>query len=272
MKHCLSRHAASLAFAVAAALPLAAFAHRPWMLPSSTVLSGNEPWVTVDAAISDDVFYFDNNPVKLDTLAITAPDGSTIAPENQNTSRFRSSFDLKLVQKGTYKMAVTSESVFASFKQAGETKRIRAASMDALAREVPADASELQATQMQTRVETFVTSGKPNTTALKPGGKALEMEAVTHPNDMVVGEPAQFRFLLDGRPAADLEVAVVPGGVRYRDRLRDVRVKTDADGRISIRWSEPGMYWISATHATEPQGPARPGRRATYAATIEVLP
>ena len=33
--------------------PLPAEAHRTWLLPSSTVLSGQEPWVTVDAAVAD---------------------------------------------------------------------------------------------------------------------------------------------------------------------------------------------------------------------------
>ncbi len=241
------------------------------MLPSATVLSGNEVWVTVDAAISDDLFYFDHNPLRLDNLVVTAPDGSVATAENQNTGRFRSTFDVKLAQKGTYKMAVVTDSAFASYKQGGETRRARGASVEALAKEVPADAVELQLTQAQSRLETFVTTGKPNATALKQSGKGLELEPVTHPNDMVVGEAAQFRFLIDGRPAADLDVAVVPGGVRYRDRLRDVRVKTDADGRFSVRWAEPGMYWISATFGTEAQ-PSRPGRRASYAATIEVLP
>lgn len=39
-------------------LPTIAEAHRAWMLPSATVLSGDDPWVTVDAAISNDLFYF----------------------------------------------------------------------------------------------------------------------------------------------------------------------------------------------------------------------
>ncbi len=37
-------------------LPAAAQAHRQWMMPSSTTLSGSESWVTVDAAVSNDLF------------------------------------------------------------------------------------------------------------------------------------------------------------------------------------------------------------------------
>jgi hypothetical protein len=37
-------------------LAVPAQAHRAWLLPSATVLSGTDAWVTVDAAISNDLF------------------------------------------------------------------------------------------------------------------------------------------------------------------------------------------------------------------------
>ena len=43
------------ALALAICLPLSAQAHRAWMLPSATVLSGEEPWITVDAAVSNGI-------------------------------------------------------------------------------------------------------------------------------------------------------------------------------------------------------------------------
>ena len=46
-------------------------AHRQWMLPSATSLSGTESWVTVDAAISNDLFYFEHHPLQLDNLVVT---------------------------------------------------------------------------------------------------------------------------------------------------------------------------------------------------------
>ena len=63
--------AASLVALLAA--PVAANAHRQWMLPSATVLSGNNPWITVDAAVSNDLFYFDHNPMRLEGIAVIAP-------------------------------------------------------------------------------------------------------------------------------------------------------------------------------------------------------
>ena len=71
----------ALAFALAA-LPFAALAHKAWLQPSQTVIAGENPVVTVDAAVSNDLFYFNHVPLKLDNLAIVAPDGSAQAPTN----------------------------------------------------------------------------------------------------------------------------------------------------------------------------------------------
>ena len=49
---------ALLAAAAVTMLSASAQAHRTWLLPSATVLSGKAPWVTVDAAVSKDLFYF----------------------------------------------------------------------------------------------------------------------------------------------------------------------------------------------------------------------
>ncbi|MET0445126.1 MAG: hypothetical protein ABW151_11185, partial [Pseudorhodoplanes sp.] len=46
-------------------LPLSAQAHRAWLLPSATVLSGDgDLWVTVDAAVSNHQFYFEQQTMR----------------------------------------------------------------------------------------------------------------------------------------------------------------------------------------------------------------
>ncbi len=289
MKTTLRRSFALLALAAAATLP--AHAHRAWMLPSATVLSGKEPWVTIDAAVSNDLFYFEHQPMRLDGLDITAPDGSKVKAENAATGRYRSTFDVKLAQQGTWRIAIVNRGMFASFKVGTETKRLRGTA-ESLAKEIPANATELNVTQNLGRIEVFVTAGKPTTQALAPTGEGLEMVPVTHPNDLVVGGTAKFRFVLDGKPAANLAVTVIPGGIRYRDKLHEESFTTDAEGEIAIKWATPGMHWIEAAPprpaggpggaggpgaaAPRPQGPAgtlaAPIRRASYVATVEVLP
>src|SRR5690606_38555813 len=81
---------ATIAAATLAVVP--ASAHRQWMLPSATVLSGDDVWVTVDAAISNDLFYFEHHPLRLDSVKAWAPDGSEAPIENQATGRYRSTF------------------------------------------------------------------------------------------------------------------------------------------------------------------------------------
>lgn len=297
MKTVLRRCALAFALAAAGAAPFAAHAHRAWLLPSATVLSGNEPWVTVDAAVSNDLFYFEHMPLRLDGLVVLAPDGSAVKAENASTSRYRSTFDVKLAQQGTYRIAVINDALMASFRAGGEMKRLRG-SADSLAKQIPANAENLSVLQLQGRIESFVTVGSPSTRALATTGRGLELVPVTHPNDLIAGETATFRFVLDGQPAAGLEVSVVPGGVRYRDRLGELTLATDARGEVKVTWPGPGLYWLSAAPArpagqggpggpggpgagAAPQGaaPAGPGgtlaqpvRRASYAATFEVLP
>ena len=115
----LFRTLAAASLGVVLCLPAPAAAHRAWMLPSATVLSGGAQWVTVDAAISNDLFYFEHNPLRLDHLAITGPDGVSIKPENASTGRFRSTFDVPIRQPGTYKLAVVNQVVGAMYEDGG---------------------------------------------------------------------------------------------------------------------------------------------------------
>ncbi|MBY0574611.1 MAG: DUF4198 domain-containing protein [Undibacterium sp.] len=272
----LSKTSQRIGLAIAACIPLLApldaLAHRQFIVPTSTVVSGKAPWVSFDAAAASDVFFFDHVAMNLNDLVITAADGSTVKAENQSTGKLRSSFDLRTELTGTYRIAVVSSGINASYKENGTTKRWRGTA-ETFAKEVPANAEELQASYNQGRVETFVTNGKPSTTALNATGKGLELSPITHPNDLVVGETAQFRFLIDGKPAAGAKVTVIAGGIRYRQKLDEQILTTDGDGRVSINWQGAGLYWIQANLSDSKSGiPGVKDRRASYVATLEVMP
>ena len=204
-----------LAAALALCLPFAAGAHDVWVVPSSTVLSGADSWITVDAAVGNDKFHFNHAPLRLDGLAVTAPDGSAAEAENLNRGKLRSTFDLQLKQSGTYRVAVVNDGVFARWKEDGKPKRYFG-KPEGMAQAVPAKADELEVSQSLGRVETFVTAGKPS--AVKPVGRGLELAPVTHPNDLYAGETATFQMLLDGQPAPDLEMTIVAGGIAIATR------------------------------------------------------
>jgi uncharacterized GH25 family protein len=246
-------------------------AHRTWLLPSATVLSGADAWVTVDGAVSNDLFYFEHFPLQLDNLAVLAPDGTTVAAQNQSKGRYRSTFDVKLEQPGTYKMVVLNQGVFANYKLDGQNKRWRGKA-EQVAAEIPTNATDVKISESQGRIEIFVTSGKPSSEALKPTGIGLEMVPVTHPNSLVAGEKATFRMVLDGQPAAGLPVEIVPGGIRYRDKLNDIKATTDESGTFSVTWPGPGMYWMNASVQDDKSKIKDAKRRAGYTTTVEVLP
>ena len=269
----------ALALGVVALAPLPAQAHRGWLLPSATVLAPSDDiWVTVDAAVSNDLFYFEHQPMRLNNLKVLGPDGKPVTAQNQATGRYRSTFDVRLSQPGTYKLEIVNHGMFASYKHNGETKRARGTA-ESLRKDIPAGAQIESVTRNNSRLEAFVTSGKPSDTVLKPTGSGLELVPVTHPTDLFVGDKATFGLVLGGKPVAEVPVTIIPGGIRYRDDLKEVTVMTDKDGRFSVTWPEPGMYWISAGYPVRAEGapPAaggtfeRPQERYSYAITVEVL-
>ncbi|WP_082769602.1 DUF4198 domain-containing protein [Caulobacter sp. CCH9-E1] len=280
------------AVGVALALPMSASAHRGWLLPAFTTLSGDNAWVTVDAAISNELFYPDHRAMRTDGVQVLGPDGAADKIQNASTGQYRSTFDVQLSKPGTYKIFTASNAVMASWTENGEVKRFRG-SADDFAKQVPAGAADLKTIKMASRNETFVTRDKPTTVALAPTGKGLELVPVTNPTDVVATEPATFKFVLDGKPAADLEVTFIPGGARWRATPGEIKVKTGADGAVKFTLPEAGMYWVNATvrsgetgrgpggpgmggpggPGAAPQGPATPlagnGMSASYTAVIE---
>ena len=308
--------------------PTAALADHSFILPSVTNVSGNDPIVTFDAAGSEHVFFFDHRPMQLEAITVTKPDGTPGAPYNALRQRFRSVFDVKLDQPGTWKIASRQTMVMGSFKLNGEERRVGgrggpppgagmggspggpagvgdrgpdargpdgdrrqggpASAAPAGApgggeqggprrqppvalKDIPAEATDIHLTEMVNTVETFVTSGAPSDTVLKPTGKGLEMAPVTHPNSVAAGETARLRFLIDGKPAPNVKVTVIAGGDRYREDEGAMMLATGADGTVAIKWPAAGMYWLGAeAEDASPTEKRAEKRRMTYAATFEV--
>ncbi len=283
-----------LTAALLVALPSLASAHRQWMVPNATVFSGTNNWVTVDAAASNDLFFADHQPMRLEGVKAWAPDGSEAKIENAATGRYRSVFDVKLDKPGTWKIGTYTNSVTGSFKVDGEEVRVGGrprgpAGMGAPGMpaapgaapqrppvqsvdDIPANATDVKLTQMIARNEIYVTANQPSDAILKPSGAGIEFQPITHPDELVVGEPASFRFLIDGKPAAGLKLSVVPGGKRYRNDDGAREIVTGADGIAKVDWPEPGMYWINATATDDkPTAPRATSRRLSYTTTVEVL-
>jgi uncharacterized GH25 family protein len=270
MKTSFARIALLLVVAGAMA-PATSYAARAWLLPSQTVLARSGGWVAFDAASADDLFSVNQGTLPVDGLVATGPDGQPVAPQNAAKSRSRNTFDMELRQPGTYRIAIAEDVITARWEEEGKPKRWRGTAAE-MAANIPANAAKLDVEQILRRVETFVTVGSP--TEVKSGvGTGIELVPSQHPNDLYAGESAKLRFLLDGKPAADLEVEVVRGGTRYRDDPEAIVQKTDKDGAVTIQWPSAGMYWIDVGVQDEKaSAPSVKKRRVSYNATLEVLP
>lgn len=264
-----------------------ASAHRQWLLPSTTILADTNQGVTVEAAASTDPYKPDHRPMQTDAIKVWAPDGTMGAIENAATGRYRSVFDVKIDKPGTWRIGTASDSVTGRFKVGEDVWMVGrrrgggpapaaapegAPRMVASVEEIPANATEIDLTEVGSRNEFFVTAGAPTETVFAPANKGLEMIPVTHPTDLVADEPGRFRFLIDGKPAAGLKVAVVPGGQRFRDAEHSQELTTDAEGVVAVTWPIPGYYWLNATSEdTRPSAARATKRRMSYTATLEVL-
>lgn len=250
----------------------AASAHRVWLLPSTFTLSGENQWVTVDGAVSNNLFYPNHVPLRLDSLTVTGPDGALVNVQNAVTGKYRSAFDVELGKEGTYRISSGGEGYNASWKEGEETKRWRG-NAETLAAEAIESKPGVSISRSLRRIETFVTLGSPNDAVFATEGTGLELKPVTHPNDVYAGEEVRFQLLNVGAPAAGVEVEVIRGHDRYRDSENALTLVADAQGVITFTPAEAGPYWLNAE--TEGAGKLN-GKditiRNAYVLTFEALP
>ena len=265
--------------AAALAIPATLSAHRMWLLPSGTIFSGTDAWVTVDSAVSNDLFFADHQPGRIEQIKVWQPDGTPGQIQNGSTGRYRSVFDVQLDKQGTWKIGSEMSGFMGSFKVDGVEKRIGrrgppqpGTPAPLTIDDIPANATDVQVMETINRNEIFVTAGEPTTTVFKPTGKGLEIAPITHPDELVAGQEAKFRFLIDGKPAAGIKVTVIPGGKRYRDAEGAVDLTTGKDGVLAYKWPGAGMFWLNAV-ATDKvvSNPKATERRMSYATTLEVM-
>src|SRR5690606_24491328 len=148
--HCASVLAMSLLMVTSA------HAHRSFLVPSSTVLADTgQQWVTVDAARGNDLFFFNHNAMPIEGLRISAPDGHIVAPSKLERFRYRHVFDLEVKQPGTWQIAVVEDGLRARWKEQGKEKRWNGTRAN-YAQSVPAQATDLTVSHVQSRIETFV--------------------------------------------------------------------------------------------------------------------
>lgn len=248
-----------------------ASAHRMWMLPSTFTLSGDEQWITIDGAISNDLYFPNHVALPLGDINITAPDGTVTQPENGWTGKIRSTFDLKLDQQGTWKISETGRMYFAMYQEDGEIQRTRG-SWQKFESEGILDKPGVKLMQSARKVETYVTLGAPTDITPASDVSGITFAPITHPNDAYAGEAVTFGYTVNGQSAEGLEVEIILGNDRYRDTQDSLKLTTNADGQFTFTPERPGRYWV----ATQTEGSVTVNNRKLrktdgHVLTFEVL-
>lgn len=277
-----------IALALATALPLFAWAHDTWVLPSSTLVTGRNQSVVVDASVSTDLFIAER-PLAWGDLRVTGPDGKPLPSGERSATALLNSVVIELPAEGTYRISNLSESLMASYQDAeGKPQRFRGTPAE-FAQKVPAEAKVLGLLHTLARQQTFVSREKATVPAFAPEGRGLEVLPLDAVNDLSDGDRTRFTLLLNGQPLAGEKLSLVREGNRYRYDRGEQTLSTDAQGQFSVTWPAPGRYWLGVSHGDRPAaapapqgGPGvpmamggtrdKPLERASLSATFEVLP
>lgn len=263
-----------LALSLAAA---PAMAHRIWVKPTTTVVSGDDEWISFDAAVANGIFFPDHFALSTDDITVTSPSGHDVEKQHALKLRYRSVFDINLKEEGTYRVELASQTLMAFWKgEDGKRKmwpgRGKTGTIEEFHKAVPKDAPGLQVVDSSRRVDVFVTSGAPSEESIKPSGKGLELDGKTHPNDLYTGEEVSFGFLIHGEKAANATITIVRDGEKYRDVDDAMTFTTNSEGSIAVTFDEPGMYWLEAEYEDDKAKAPAQKRRGSFVLVMEVLP
>ncbi|MDN3637330.1 DUF4198 domain-containing protein [Simiduia curdlanivorans] len=246
-------------------------AHKRWLLPTDFSLSDAE-WVSVDYTASNNVFYVDKG-MPLDDISVLSPSGKAEALGNPIQSKRRSSFEVHIKEQGSYRIMSGGEPMyFVAYTVPGskEVKRARGP-RDKLARELPEDAKDVKYMASVSRIETYVTLGQPSIVKPEQPEPGISLQIIDHPNALYADEPARFQFLMDGKPAKNLTLTLLPEGTRYRDQQAEKTYTTDGDGKVSVEWQGAGRYLLEAGVETASSDKTIAKVMYSYYLTLDVL-
>ncbi|NMM40594.1 DUF4198 domain-containing protein [Pseudoalteromonas arctica] len=254
-------------------------AHAQWLVPSHTSLSGDKAhYVMIDASISNEIFSADKayRPKEKgaeydDNLIIAlSPDGKPVSDKiRAYYLQRKNSAAIKLSDEGTYHIAMKREPRIMTFYKDANGERGRVFSGKD-SKDIPAGATDIKSMKSFSTVDTFVSRNGTSKPALL--GQGLELSGPTHPNDLFVGEQARFQLLKDGKPAANIELAILKGDTRYRNERNEVKVTTDKNGFFTNIWQQPGLYLIEASISEDSSEKDIDSVRFSLFTTLDVAP
>lgn len=241
----------------------AAHAHMPYVLPTLFDL-GKGDHVTVQSAFAEDAFV-PEVAMRDAPFHLIGPEGNDLRTGPVTHLRDLSLFEAAVPVDGTYRITSGQRAGRKGkmFKVGSEWK------MRGEGNEPPANATQVDV-QSMTLADAYVTRGTPSNAALKPLGKALEIQAITHPNGIVAGSDANFALLFNGKPLANADITLFRSAGFYDGRKVVAQVKSGANGRFSLKPDDAGTYLILVRHRdAAPAGAETPYRSYTYTLTFD---
>ncbi|MEZ9883822.1 DUF4198 domain-containing protein [Vibrio splendidus] len=235
------------------AVTTTAQAHPRWILPSHfTVSKEGGDWLTFDVTASHGTFVFDK-PAGSENAHVIMPDGRNERPNFVVRGKRRSIFDFYFEEEGTHKVAINNEPSYYTQYKAGRRDTVKWVKANKAERDsVLPEKSRDVVTQISfTRAESYITVGKPSDSVFKIEGKLLEMKPVTHPSDIIEGEPVTFQFFYNGEIQKDVKAEITREGTLYRNHQEQIDVVSDENGEITFTPDVAGRYVMKANYKGE---------------------
>jgi uncharacterized GH25 family protein len=241
----------------------AANAHMPYVLPTLFDV-GKGDHITVQAAFAEDAF-LPEVAMRDAPFHLVGPDGKDLPTGPVTHLRDLSIFEAAIPSDGTYRVTSGQRAGRkGKMFRIGDKWEVRAEGAEA-----PAGAQQVEV-QSMTLADAYVTRGQPTDAVLKPLGKALEIQAITHPNAIIAGSEASFALLFDGKPLAGADITLFRSAGLYDGRKVAAQVKTGTDGRFNLKPDDAGTYIILVRHrGAAPAGAETPYRSYTYTLTFD---
>ncbi|MFH4433625.1 DUF4198 domain-containing protein [Vibrio diabolicus] len=253
MKTKIKAVALASVMAMGLAATTTAQAHPRWVLPSHfTVSKEGGDWLTFDVTASHGTFVFDK-PAGSGQAFVVMPDGRSERPNFVVRGKRRSMFDFFFTEEGTHKVAINNQPSYYTQYKAGRRDTVKWARANKAERDdvLPEQARDVVTQLSYTRAESYITVGMPTDKALEIEGKMLEMKPITHPSDIIEGEPVTFQFFFNGEPQEGVTAEITREGTMYRNHQEQIDVVSDKDGKVIFTPEVAGRYLMKANYKGE---------------------
>ncbi|WP_416306169.1 DUF4198 domain-containing protein [Neptunicella sp. SCSIO 80796] len=241
------------------------YAHTPYLYPSSFEVS-KKGIVSLDASFAEK-FFVPEVAFNDSIFHIVTPQSHSITPDTIMKLNLRTAVEHKISDDGTYRFSTGRRlgRVFKIYEIDGERK-----SLENPQDPVPAGGKLLSFFQSDTMAETYVTKGAPDKGALVAYNQGLEFVALTHPNDLFVGESIKLRSQFEGDPLARLKIDIFLANNQFSDEKPLLTTESDSKGEFSFTPKQAGNYLLRARHRSKaPAGSDAPEISNTYTLVLE---